>query len=316
MQWLSSIGIGLVAGLLLNAAYHAISEGWPESYFGKSDGIESRIVSSPAKYLAFRLLPPFLAAVAAAATASRVQAEPAQLAVCSAALTHVSRNLWALAATRRRPVGRRFAWALYQLGIVILVSATMIAGYYASGFLAPLVPTPDEMVFSVWTAALVAILGLYFRRLLTSRSSDVRSRSLKSIPEGLIHHAMTKADEKGLDKAIVLGIMIFENAQRPSWVRSLERAVQKIARRGATTTQGLMQVRSPVPVSDRQSIDLKIQENDLDWRAPASLPNRDEWWFRQAERHNIYHRQEIYDAVYFAYQLIESDRVPGWSAPA
>lgn len=313
MEWLTAIVIGVLAGLVLNAAYRAISEVWPEAYYGKSEGIEARIASSPLKYLSFRLIPPFLTSVAVSVTAASIMAEPALLAVGSAALTHVSRNLHSIATIRRLPVGRRFARATYQMAVVSAVSVTMLGGYYASGILAPLVPTPRELIFSVWTAGFAAISTISLRRILSSRPSDVRVKSLESIPKGLILHAMTKASEKGIDAAIVLGIMISENAQRPNWVRRLERIVQKFAISGATTTQGLMQVRSAVPLSDQESIDLAIEENESEWKAPASLASRDEWWFQQAERHNIHHKQEVFDAIYFAYDLIESGRVPGWS---
>lgn len=61
----------------------------------------------------------------------------------------------------------------------------------------------------------------------------------------------------GIDPKILLSIAILEDMNRPYWFRILERLLYKIGFN--IKTSGLMQVASPYPVTDEESIDISAK---------------------------------------------------------
>src|SRR5215207_5321217 len=78
------------------------------------------------------------------------------------------------------------------------------------------------------------------------------------------------AAQHGTDPLLVESIMMVENVQRPRWFRTAERLKGIFAKPG---TYGIMQVASPRPLSDKDSIRIAIETRLAGQTVPIRDPN-------------------------------------------
>jgi len=240
--------------------YRAVEVQWPESYLPLDRGIEYSITSHPIRYLGFRFLPVFLVGLFVAVSLDRSDVDPVP-AVALICLGHIAlSNGRALIGLATSPETRRRG----PLGLLHVVVAAGILGAGALGYLtrttfAELIPPVAELSLALWTAALAGVVGAY---VITASKTDRSSftalqRSRASISDELWSRAETEAASVGTDPLLVQAVMVVENANRPRWFRWLERQKGRIA---ASGTYGIMQVSSPRPLSDEESIAVAVRD--------------------------------------------------------
>jgi hypothetical protein len=139
----------------------------------------------------------------------------------------------------------------------MLVAALL--GSLGPGPFTAVVPPVDEFFKSLWSTLFVAILAVFAikSRGDTSSAHGLVTKSRHEVGQRMIDLCRRKAEESGVDPAILEGVLLTENLQRPSWVRQLERWKGRISPAG---TYGVMQVRSHKPINDAESIDRAIAD--------------------------------------------------------
>lgn len=223
-------------------------------------GIEYSITSHPLRYLGFRFLPVFLVGLFVAVSLDRSDVDPLP-AVALICLGHIAlsngRALLGLATSR--DTGRRGPLSLLHVVVATGILVAGALGYLTRTTFAELIPPVAELSLSLWTAALAGVVGAYvIATSRTDRSSHTAlQRSRASISDELWARAETEAALAGADPLLVRAVMVVENANRPGWFRWLERQKGRIARSG---TYGIMQVSSPRPLSDEESVALAVRD--------------------------------------------------------
>ncbi|MFU8872655.1 hypothetical protein [Micromonospora sp. SL4-19] len=176
----------------------------------------------------------------------------------------------------------RHAWgpdALLQFSLAALSIAAALLGGLGPGPFGFVVPPIDEFFKAIWTAVFVAVLGVVVLDATRMRhqAGDLYDIAVREAPRRLVDHAQQKAKEAGADEDLVLAVLYAENLQRPHWFRRLEYVKGRFFPRGS---YGVMQVTSPTPISDEESIDLAI-ENYL---KNAQIPVDEEYGMPDSDR--------------------------------
>ena len=261
---LSSAALGLVAALVLHFVYRLIQSNWPTSYYALSDYWSYVKALLPSRYLLFRFGPVVLISLFGAHQ-MRTAGWPVWPFVATTAAIHAGttslRAAWRV--VRYRQDGDRNA----PLVMLHLVSAAAIAvtcvaaALLTATDLAVLVPDYDSIKNELWAAALASVLTFAFFRAIQAPQRTlaelIKSQRQRISPQ-LFEYARAMADHWGLDYHAVETVILTESIQRPKWYRLGERIKGLVFRKG---TYGIMQVQSPRPLNDRQSIDLALREH-------------------------------------------------------
>lgn len=243
---------------LLHAFYRAVEFRWPASYMGAGDTGLYAILSTPGRYIAFRVVPVYIACVLVATSSARAGLDPLIASLGVAALHGVVTNgRVALQEVRTQAVvlRHRFPFVILRLFALLLILVVGVVGAYSHEAAAPLVPTLEQVGATLWTALLAGILAAYVMKTTARGGGGVDElivRSYASLDEGLWEMAQVRALEHGADPRLLRAVMLIENIQRPAWLRSLEYAKARIVPAG---TYGVMQVASSTPISDAESIE-------------------------------------------------------------
>lgn len=244
---------GASCGLLLNIFYVTLKHVWPENYFGLSGSVDPIVSRNLPRWAIFRLVPPAIAAAAAALTAERAHSF-VWVAAGVAIAVHVSRLVRATATSAKR----RYRAAAVQEGTLALtVTLIMVVATLCRAFFGPVIPEPRDLVSNIWAGFLAAIGAVYLQRVVLIRREpgDLVSRTFDEIPMTLKVHVWKTARATGVDPTIPLAVMAAENLQRPHWARRLERVLP----RSLDGTRGIMQ--QVGARDDVHSIDLAFERN-------------------------------------------------------
>lgn len=249
---LISLAIAVFGVALLRSFYGAFASHWPESYFGGDGGVDPVVSRSWARYVAFRSIPVFLACYASGVAATRMSTSSG----ATIAL------LWGIyAATTSVPSIRRalrrsspsIGLAAYRLSGLVFTGAAAVLAYFLDDAGERFVPSGPEVAFAFWIAA-------------ATLASAHWAKSLMATPaplEQLLARAMSEVDDDLLapllrntyaPPSLLLAIAYAEQLNRPLWARRLERLL--VRRNG---TYGIMQVASPRPITDSESVDAFIR---------------------------------------------------------
>jgi hypothetical protein len=253
------LGIAVVLGgtAFLHMFYRAVEFRWPESYVGAGDAGLYRILGSPKRYIAFRVLPVYATSLFVAVTASNagLSATGAALGVAAVHGTVTTGRAIVRDIRAPRPLLRHRLPFLFVrvMGFVGLIAAGFVAAYSVP-LAEPIVPPPSELSTTLWTAVLAGVTGAYVVRLTSDRSTDVHDlikASHASITPGHWRMAGEVAQRCGADSDLLRAIMLVENLQRPAWIRRLESIKGRFFPAG---TYGVMQIAASHPLSDEESI--------------------------------------------------------------
>lgn len=296
-----AVGATIVAALVvvLRAFYSAFESQWPQHYFGGSQGVDPVISQTLFRYVAFRFGPVLLAAVVAGTVAARLDVSRlwATLAVVSVhALTGSGRGL--VNALRAEPP--RIALATYRL-IAILVCAAAAGSALLVGDAAdPYVPTAKELSSAFWIALAVFAVAHAGRSLTAQRPTEpeLLERAQREVPAGLVRR-LQRAPTAHPQAAIAIAYV--EHLNRPAWARRLERLLKP--RHG---TYGLMQMRSPAPLDDQESVNLFLE------RFPEYPPLGSEEYPTDLRDFFLHHNDDaaFADLAESIYWLLKSNPVP------
>lgn len=243
--------------------FRAVRTSWPQSYFAVTDITTQILTASLWRYLVFRTVPVLAVTFFAAASLRRAGSHDVAAPFAIALLHGVATNgqaAWTTVRFGRRALGFWLSMIQHVAAIAISPVIGMVGIWLARRDWAPgLVPTPEELSGTLWTAVVAAVLGAYIMRISGRPAYDFRStaaRGRRSISDALWNEAMMIALTHGADPRLVQAIMVTENLQRPPWFRRIENIK---ARLGLGGTYGIMQVRANRVISDRESIILACE---------------------------------------------------------
>lgn len=272
----------LLGILFLHAFYRIFKTVWPEFYFSLSDHTGLFISLSPQRYFAFTILPAFIVylVLITAFGSAYTFTEPILLGMLGSTLYALSKNGIALvkALLRHQSIQIYFNyWAqilLHVFTIFVLVIAGAIAGYFSTlPIVHVLLPTLEGLIDNLWAALFGAMLGgLLLRALEENRFEldNIVDKSKNSLSEEILAAISKYSTKYNADKKVLLAVAIVENLERPSWVRKIERMKGVLIKKGS---YGIMQVYSPIPITDAKSIELAAKNYfaDTDYQVDYEL---------------------------------------------
>jgi hypothetical protein len=260
----------ILGTFFLFAFFRSIRANWPENYFAFDSSTDPIVSRSLLHYVSYRILPVYVTCLFAAVGLDRSgvpewHSMPAAwrgiagIVVGHVGMTNV-RGVFAILRRRQRRV-RDIGILSLQLGMVLMISAGGLLSLIGRTVLAPLVPRPQELSIALWTGLVVAAMGGWLIDATRGRDrpmSRLIRASSTTIDPSLLDFAKHRCLETETEWRLFYAVMIYENLQRPPWVRRIERSVARLRRQG---TYGIMQVASEGVVTDRESIDIALERH-------------------------------------------------------
>lgn len=148
--------------------------------------------------------------------------------------------------------------------IAINFMAVLMEFFSHTAWLAAATPSLEGIVDNIWSSLFVSLIIVAFmefssRRYPTNRFEERRdvterfvAASLSSIESRFGNHVDSLCGSDLLLRRLMKAILVFEDMNRPAWVRMLERVLVRVP--GVAMTVGVAQVRSERPLSDLDSI--------------------------------------------------------------
>lgn len=310
---LSAATAGAVAALVLHIFYRSVQHRWPENYSTLSGVLESYVSGGLLRYLAFRVVPIYLAGVFLAVTAARLDLSTS-LAVAVMTFLHIATTYGRATLALLRPDNAEPQAAtllVYYLASAVLV---LVAGGVARltfNAWSEFIPVPSDIVLALWTGLFAAVLAAYIQSLHGTAPTEeaLVAQAERDMGSDLWDYAERAAWKHDCDPDFIRAILVTEVMQRPAWFRRLERIKGKVIPAG---TYGVGQVASPHPLTDEQSIDA-IAEFYAGY-----YPERAEGgWLKterlaaKVERHN--RKQAFVDVVRAVYDYLQP--TASWASP-
>lgn len=254
------IQVALVAALVLALFYYAVRSEWPKNYSTLGSTLELRVRGSLVRYLLFRALPGYVAALFVAVFVARHGGEPLRAVGVFAALHLLFTNGRAILRLLlgREGRDRRGSLAVFYLLTAVLIAVAALLGYFTHGALDGLVPASSEFVHALWTglfAAIVAVVALRVTEHRALPAPDLNS-VIKDVGAYNWDYAETVAEACDCDPAVLRAVVAAESVQRPRWMRTLENVKGRVVGPG---TYGVAQVAARSPMGDRESLDKLAQ---------------------------------------------------------
>lgn len=274
-EFAAATAVGFACGLVLNVFYIVVRHAWPQNYFGLDGTVDPIVSRNILRYTLFRFAPPFIMAAAASLTSERL-GYSAALGVSVAVLVHVIRPLHDVMVRVQR---RQWGPATGRMVIVLGVFGAAALAFVIRGSLSAVVPRPSDLVANLWAGALAAIGAVYLQGVVLVKADPgaIVLRSFREINSGLGRYAVSASKERAVHPSVCLAIMAAENAQRPRWVRRLERLIPPKWR-----TSGVMQQLGAR--DDRESVDFALERCFVSWGTPERSYGGngiDEQWFEE-----------------------------------
>lgn len=248
-----SLAIAILAVTLLRSFYRAFASQWPENYFGGEGGVDPVVSRSLARYLAFRSIPVFLACYASGVASDRLSAPPGitilLLWMIYAATTSVP-GIWR-ALKRSKP---SLGLAVYRLSGLVVTGGAALLAHLTDDAGEQFVPSGPEVAFAFWIAAATLASAHWAKSLMATHTpaEELLARAVAEMDDDLLEPLRENSQ---VPPALLLAIAYAEQLNRPLWTRTLERLL--VRRNG---TYGLMQVASPRPISDAESVALFLEQ--------------------------------------------------------
>lgn len=150
---------------------------------------------------------------------------------------------------------------------IVIGAVYLISRKYSFSIIAP---SPSGMVDNLWSSLFVAILVSFYLNV-TSMKDLPTEESREELVENLIIQAHANmeleygdvidrvVDDYDASPLLLYAIIIYENLNRPAFFRKIENLLVKHFR--GELTLGIAQVRSKVPLSDDESIELAAKRH-------------------------------------------------------
>ncbi|MER5455246.1 hypothetical protein ABT008_10695 [Micromonospora sp. NPDC002389] len=264
----------LAISALLAIFYAAIQTEWPTSYVSASADVGLIVNRNICRYLAFLFVPAYVVTLLVSTTVSSFGGTAMACALGGATL-HLARTqvVHYFKTVVRIRNHTRLPSTLVVIAAILGTLGSAALGGLGPGPFTAVVPPIDEFFKSLWTTIFVALLAVVALRIsrATSSAEALVKRSRQELGQELIKLARDEATRAGTDPALVEGILLAENLQRPGWIRRLERWKGLLQPEG---TYGVMQVHSDAPIDDKSSVRLAISKHLC-----GVVVRRNEWGF-------------------------------------
>lgn len=304
--------IGVLLFASLQIFYAVMRSEWPKAYSGGVASVERFVSRSPLRYSLYRFGPVVALSAFAAVTASRSQASVGGVLAIGVGL-HLALTSGRALVTIGRWIDRPQLVVLHLFVSVGVITCTVAVWRHYPLF-DPYVPSADDVVTSLWTAGIGAVLAAYLLRREPKGSSDRAefSRSRKQVGERLLARIDLDSLEYDADASLMKAIVLSENLARPSWVRRLERNLGRFES-FKRATYGVAQISSDHPISDEESIDELVRRwagRHVDWEYGNGFgPSMPDWHSMERllkELHNGDNQQVDQIASFYYLFLIEA----------
>jgi hypothetical protein len=249
--------IGTSFALVLQLFYSMVRSKWPANYFSTRQVVEYKLTLGWSRYLLFRGLPTYIAAVLAASTAVNLNFNPTW-SVVVLGLAHVGLTVVRsfVESVRARPV--RVSVIVADLAVLALIFVSLGLARVSVSYWLPLVPGPDKYVEVLLTGALAAAFMHHVSNLTSSQldMSAVVDGFLKSMSPAMKKRIAKYCALYRVDERLIHTVLLVESIQRPRWFRRIERVLGRV---GLASTHGLMQASNDRKVSDEESLKVGIE---------------------------------------------------------
>lgn len=213
-------------------------------------------------YILFRLFPPFAILVLTAAIFQRyfdsVSTMPYLL--ITATVSVIFRDLWMVWGAKL--ISERLLHLANVLGIYLLtIAITIFASSVDISFIAP---SAEGLFDNLWSTLLVAGIVLLYSRITNPYAKEIDERAEKTAKENYVFNSYEKirnqfyidietaAEQYKCSIPTLYAVLIYENMNRPRWIRSIENAIVRVTRKELTV--GIAQVKSDKVLTDSESI--------------------------------------------------------------
>jgi hypothetical protein len=248
----------VVSGVaFLHAFYRAVESTWPATYFALTTGPEYAISRTLPRYILFRTTPVVVTCSFVGAVLANAHQDVVVPVVVTGA-THAGFTSLRVAFYNRRP-RRPLITVAHLITVAAIIVASLASGLWLAAPLRKHVPPTAEIINTLWTAVIIAVLSAYAVRVGQSRSADQSSifRSTRAkIPNALWDAVDRLCSEHGADSRLVRAVMLVEATQRPPWFQRVERALARALRKDATL--GPLQT-----MGNPRASDLKLLEQGI-----------------------------------------------------
>lgn len=272
---LAAFLMSLVAGLAIHLFFKVIRRYGPGGQTSRPDqqhiqtaylSVADYVVTRPQRrlyYLAFRHLPPLIVTMLLCGLLNKLFPALWTLPYLLAA-TFSSVLFGSFRESLRRGVYLSERLVHVYNVIVINLMAVLAEFFSHTAWLAAATPSLEGIVDNIWSSLFVSLIIVAFiefssRRYPTNRSEERRditerfvAASLSGIESKFGNHVDSLCGSDLLLRRLMRAILVFEDMNRPAWVRRLERVLVRVP--GVTMTVGVAQVRSERPLSDLDSI--------------------------------------------------------------
>jgi len=272
---LGALLFSLLAGVAIHLFFKAIrrygpadqsgERGWqrtPTSYLSVSD----HVVTSPRRqlyYLAFRHLPPLIVTILLCGLLNKLLPELWTLPyLLTGTFSSVLFGSFREVFRRGIYLSERLVH-LYNV-VIINLTAVLTEFFSHSAWLAAATPSLEGIVDNIWSSLFVSLIVVAFIESSSRRDHVDRSEEREDITERFVTSSLTKIEAKFGDymdeifanhkllNRLMRAILVFEDMNRPAWMRFIERILVRIP--GVRMTVGVAQVLSDQPLSDFESI--------------------------------------------------------------
>lgn len=238
----------VIATVMLLSLYQHQRLNWPLSYFDPAETLTAIVTRSPLRFIVFRFLLPYLVFLCVGIYASQPDATIWWVAV---SYTVCSSYLSVRSSVRHEPGSVRLTWR--RCAVIAVIAAGLLVVAWIAVKTAPrmrLYAPEARAVVSDLVAAVIAAAMVIAYVNITSQGRGGLGASRLRLSEEMETQIRAIAIENSVDPRLAVAIARVENAQRPPWLRRVERLA---LRAGLPVTTGLFQVQSKTQVSDIES---------------------------------------------------------------
>lgn len=227
-------------------------------------------------YFLFRLLPPALILILLAGLLNRYLGvnHTALYIFLGATVSLLFRDLYQI--FKANLVSEKI---LHIVNVVLVMAISLGVSILSENInLSFITPSKEGMIDNLWSSLLVAILVILYLRVtnMSNANEDVQLQDLtttnyvlssyKFIDDKFAIDIINACKKYKSSVPLVYAILIYENMNRPSWMRWFENILVRVF--GLNLTIGIAQVRSKKPLSDSESIyeaaKILKDSNDMD----------------------------------------------------
>lgn len=234
----------------------------PTAYLSVSDFVVTR----PRRrlyYLAFRHLPPIIVTMLLCGLLNKLVPELWTLPyLLTATFSSVLFGSFREVLRRGIYLSERLVH-LYNV-VIINLTAVLMEFFSHSAWLAAVTPSLEGIIDNIWSSLFVSLIVVAFIDFSSQKYPVDRSEERSDVTKRFVAFSLAKIEAKygghidalcGKDlllKRLIRAILVFEDMNRPAWIRLIERVLVLVPR--VRMTVGVAQVRSDRPLSDFESI--------------------------------------------------------------